>query len=119
MSNATFSALQKRRGGTEARIAIFKNNRGGRVCRAKGFENRVIAVAFSVFALNEEPFAGSSPIRRSCQFLSELSLITSSRATASQAARSSTPASARSVRDGRQSSDQERGSRVQFFVGGT
>jgi len=52
MSDATFAALQKRRGGTEARIAIFKNNGGGRVCRARGFKNRAIAVGFGVLAHN-------------------------------------------------------------------
>ena len=43
MCDESFRSLQKRRGGTEARIAILKNKRGGRVCRAKGFENRARA----------------------------------------------------------------------------
>jgi len=51
MNEAEFRALQKRRGGTEARIAILKNN-GGRVCRAKGHGNRARAVAFGVLAHN-------------------------------------------------------------------
>ncbi len=52
MSDTNFAALQKRRGGTEARIAILKNNGGGRVCRAKGFDHRAIAVGFGVLAHN-------------------------------------------------------------------
>jgi hypothetical protein len=52
MSESTFARMQKRRGGTEARIAILKNYGGGRVCRAKGFKNRAIAVGFGVLAHN-------------------------------------------------------------------
>lgn len=52
MGEEPFRTLQKRRGGTEARIAILKNNGGGRVCRAKGFANRARAVAFGVLAHN-------------------------------------------------------------------
>lgn len=47
-----FRILQKRRGGTEARIAILKNNGGGRVCRAKGFGHRAMAVGWGVLAHN-------------------------------------------------------------------
>jgi hypothetical protein len=52
MGESFFAAMQKRRGSTEARIAILKNNGGGRVCRAKGFNNRAIAVGFGVLAHN-------------------------------------------------------------------
>lgn len=52
MSDETFRALQTRRGSTEARIAILKNRGGGRVCRAKGFTHRAIAVGFGVLAHN-------------------------------------------------------------------
>jgi len=51
MSESTFAAMQKRRGATEARIAILKNN-GGRLCRAKGFDHRAIAVGFGVLSHN-------------------------------------------------------------------
>lgn len=51
MSQEEFRVLQKRRGGTEARIAILKNN-GGRVCRAKGYDHRARAVAFGVLSHN-------------------------------------------------------------------
>lgn len=47
-----FARSQKRRAGTEARIAILKNNGGGRPCRAKGFDNRARAVGWSVLAHN-------------------------------------------------------------------
>ena len=40
MSDKSFSSLQKRRGGTEAQIVLLENKSSGRVCRAKGFENR-------------------------------------------------------------------------------
>lgn len=52
MKDETFAALQRRRGGTEARIAILKNKGGGRVCRAKGFPHRALAVGFGVLAHN-------------------------------------------------------------------
>lgn len=47
-----FARSQKRRAGTEARIAILKNNGGGRPCRAKGFDNRARAVGWGVLAHN-------------------------------------------------------------------
>lgn len=47
-----FCRWQTRRAGTEARIAIVKNHGGGRVWRAKGLENRRIAVGWSVLAHN-------------------------------------------------------------------
>lgn len=47
-----FGQMQTRRGGTEARVAVFKNHTGSRVWRAKGFENRACAVGWSVLAHN-------------------------------------------------------------------
>ena len=52
MQDPRFRKSQKRRGSTEARIAILKNNGGGRVCRAKGFENRTKAVGWGVLSHN-------------------------------------------------------------------
>jgi len=47
-----FRAGLKRRGGTEARIAIFKNAFAGNPCRAKGFAARSLAVGWAVLAHN-------------------------------------------------------------------
>lgn len=47
-----FRAWQSRRGGTEARVAILKNHGGGRVWRAKGLNNRRLAVGWSVLSHN-------------------------------------------------------------------
>jgi hypothetical protein len=52
MGEERFRGLQKRRAGTEARIAIFKNHGAGRVCRAKGFDNRERTVACGVLSHN-------------------------------------------------------------------
>ena len=52
MEDPRFRQSQKRRGSTEARIAILKNNGGGRVCRAKGFDNRATAVGWGVLSHN-------------------------------------------------------------------
>ena len=46
-----FSMLQRRRGSTEARIAILRQKHGGRL-RQKGFANRSLAVSWSVLAHN-------------------------------------------------------------------
>jgi len=51
LSQPQFRKSQKRRGGTEARIAILSNN-GGRVCRNKGFEHRSEQIGWGVFAHN-------------------------------------------------------------------
>ena len=51
LSQPPFRKSQKRRGGTEARIAILTNN-GGRVCRAKGFEHRSEQIGWGVLAHN-------------------------------------------------------------------
>jgi len=52
MEDPRFRKSQKRRGSTEARIAILKNNGGGRVCRAKGLANRRRAVGWGVLSHN-------------------------------------------------------------------
>ena len=52
MQDPRFRQSQKRRGSTEARIAILTNNGGGRVCRAKGLTNRRRAVAWGVLSHN-------------------------------------------------------------------
>lgn len=46
-----FVKSQKRRASTEARIAILTNN-GGRVCRAKGFKHRHLAIGWGVLSHN-------------------------------------------------------------------
>lgn len=52
MKDPRFARSQKRRAGTEARIAILKNHGGGRPCRSKGFHNRARAVGWAVLAHN-------------------------------------------------------------------
>lgn len=52
MKEEKFSALQKRRSQTEARIGILKANFFGRPMRAKGFENRELATAWGVLTHN-------------------------------------------------------------------
>ena len=47
-----FRAGLRRRGATEARIAIFKNAFTGNPCRAKGFAARKLAVSWAVLAHN-------------------------------------------------------------------
>ena len=51
MNEELFRDLQKRRGSTEARIAILRQKQGGRL-RQKGFENRALAVGWSVLGHN-------------------------------------------------------------------
>jgi len=52
MVEERFARLQRRRGQTEARIAIFKNGFLGRPLRSKGFMHRENRVAWSVLAHN-------------------------------------------------------------------
>lgn len=52
MKEQEFRDLQKRRGGTEARISILTNRWLGGKVRAKGNENRVLAVGWGVLAHN-------------------------------------------------------------------
>jgi hypothetical protein len=51
-TDPTFAEGLKRRGGTEARIAILKNCFVGKCCRAKGFKNRELAIGWAVLAHN-------------------------------------------------------------------
>jgi IS5 family transposase len=51
MDEPRFRALQRRRGSTEARIAILKQRQSNRV-RSKGFEHRYLAVAWGVLRHN-------------------------------------------------------------------
>jgi len=48
----SFRAGLRRRGATEARIAIFKHGFAGSPCRAKGFAGRELAVSWAVLAHN-------------------------------------------------------------------
>lgn len=52
MKEARFSDLQRRRGQTEARIGILKQNFFGSSLRAKGFAHRELAVAWAVLTHN-------------------------------------------------------------------
>lgn len=52
LQDPEFRADQQRRGATEARIAIFKNDYLGRPMRSKGFANRKTHVAWCVLAHN-------------------------------------------------------------------
>ena len=58
MKDEDFSELQKRRGQTEGRIGILKNDFLGRPLRSKGFEHRELAVAWAVLAHNLWLIAG-------------------------------------------------------------
>ena len=59
-----FCQLQKRRGGTEARIAIFKNAYLGKPLRNKGFENRKTRIEWCILAHNLWKLASMSAQRR-------------------------------------------------------
>lgn len=52
LQDPEFSDLQRRRGSTEARIAILKNHGCGRVWRSKGLASRRVAVGWSVLQHN-------------------------------------------------------------------
>ncbi len=52
LQHPEFRSDQQRRGATEARLAIVKNNYFGRPMRSKGFANRKIHVAWCVLAHN-------------------------------------------------------------------
>ena len=52
LQDPEFRADQQRRGATEARVAIFKNDYLGRPMRSKGFANRKTHVAWCVLAHN-------------------------------------------------------------------
>jgi IS5 family transposase len=57
MKEKRFADLQRRRGQTEARIAILKQGFLGTPLRAKGFENRQLALAWGVLTHNLWMFA--------------------------------------------------------------
>jgi IS5 family transposase len=52
LTDEGFCLLQKRRGGTEARIGIFKNAYLGKPLRSKGFKNRQIRIEWCILAHN-------------------------------------------------------------------
>lgn len=52
LEDETFCRLQQRRGGTEARIGIFKNAYLGRPMRSKGFKNRRMRIEWCILAHN-------------------------------------------------------------------
>lgn len=52
MKGKKFARLQRRRSQTEGRIGILKAGFWGRPMRAKGFENRQLAVAWGVLTHN-------------------------------------------------------------------
>ena len=52
LEDTEFCRLQKRRGGTEARISIFKNAYLGRPLRSKGFKHRTVRIEWCVLAHN-------------------------------------------------------------------
>jgi hypothetical protein len=58
MKEKRFAELQTRRGQTEGRIGIMKNDFLGRPLRSKGFEHRELAVAWAVLAHNLWLLAG-------------------------------------------------------------
>jgi len=51
MGEERFAGLQRRRGSTEARIAILKQRQGRRL-RCRGFAHRYLAVAWGVLGHN-------------------------------------------------------------------
>jgi len=52
LEDPDFCLLQKRRGSTEARIAIFKNAYLGKPLRSKGFKNRHLRIEWCILAHN-------------------------------------------------------------------
>ena len=52
LENEQFCLLQKRRGGTEARISIFKNAYLGNPLRNKGFKNRHVRIEWCILSHN-------------------------------------------------------------------
>lgn len=52
LEDGEFCRLQKRRGGTEARIGIFKNAYLGSPLRSKGFKNRRVRIEWCILAHN-------------------------------------------------------------------
>lgn len=52
LEDEQFCLLQKRRGGTEARIGIFKNAYLGKPLRSKGFKNRHVRISWCILSHN-------------------------------------------------------------------
>ncbi len=64
LGNGEFCRLQKRRGGTEARIGIFKNAYLGSPLRCKGFKNRRVRIEWCILAHNLWKLARMAAQRR-------------------------------------------------------
>lgn len=64
LKDEEFCRLQKRRGGTEARIGIFKNAYLGRPLRSKGFKNRQVRIEWCILAHNLWKLARMAAQRR-------------------------------------------------------
>ena len=64
LEDEEFCRLQKRRGGTEARIGIFKNAYLGRPLRSKGFKNRRLRIEWCILAHNLWKLARMAAQRR-------------------------------------------------------
>jgi hypothetical protein len=64
LEDEEFCRLQKRRGGTEARIGIFKNAYLGSPLRSKGFKNRRIRIHWCILAHNLWKLARMAAQRR-------------------------------------------------------
>ena len=64
LEDENFCRLQTRRGGTEARIGIFKNAYLGRPLRSKGFKNRRIRIEWCILAHNLWKLARMAAQRR-------------------------------------------------------
>ena len=64
LEDEEFCRLQKRRGGTEARIGIFKNAYLGKPMRSKGFKNRRVRIVWCILAHNLWKLARMAAQRR-------------------------------------------------------
>lgn len=64
LENEQFCRLQKRRGSTEARMAIFKNAYLGKPLRSKGFANRKVRIEWCIFAHNLWKLAHMAVVQR-------------------------------------------------------
>jgi hypothetical protein len=64
LEDEEFCRLQKRRGGTEARIGIFKNAYLGSPLRSKGFKNRRTRIEWCILAHNLWKLARMAALRR-------------------------------------------------------
>ena len=64
LKDKEFCRLQKRRGGTEARIGILKNTYLGKPMRSKGFKNRRVRIEWCILAHNLWKLARMAAHRR-------------------------------------------------------